>query len=198
MMIQANISAPCAVLDFPTRQDFGRQLKNHQYDIVEITGIIVNLAKVASLNSISSTPRFRGKTPSASSIGPSGATSSSTAQACTAFRKPCWRDSSAAKTIPTRACGNGLRARWEKLSGVNSSALWAMERQFRKVDHNLSVRIRQLRQEFKQESGIVSRMLPALLGSVLPGTTRREEKRLARGKTHEPPTILERSNRVEA
>lgn len=38
----------------------------------------------------------------------------------------------------------------------------------------------------------------AVLGPVLLWTTRREEKRLARGKTYEPPTILERSNWVEA
>src|ERR1039457_4866555 len=30
MMIQANISAPCPVLDFPPRDDFARQLKNNQ------------------------------------------------------------------------------------------------------------------------------------------------------------------------
>ena len=47
MMIQANISAPCAVLDFPTRDDFARQLKNNHYDVVGITGIIVNVAKCA-------------------------------------------------------------------------------------------------------------------------------------------------------
>ncbi len=86
----------------------------------------------------------------------------------------------------------------EKLSGVYSSALWAMEKQFRKVDHNVSDQIRALRKEFKQESGFLSRMLPALLGPILLWTTRREEKRLARGKTYEPPTILERSNWVEA
>ena len=85
-----------------------------------------------------------------------------------------------------------------KLSGVYSSALWAMERQFRKVDLNVSEQIRALRQEFKQESGFLSRMLPALLGPVLLWTTRREERRLARGKTYEPPTILERTNWVEA
>jgi hypothetical protein len=85
-----------------------------------------------------------------------------------------------------------------KLSGVYSSALWAMERQFRKVDLNVSEQIRELRHEFKQESGFLSRMLPALLGPVLLWTTRREERRLARGKTYEPPTILERSNWVEA
>jgi radical SAM superfamily enzyme YgiQ (UPF0313 family) len=85
-----------------------------------------------------------------------------------------------------------------KLSGVYSSALWAMERQFRKVDLNVSEQIRELRHEFKQESGFLSRMLPALLGPVLLWTTRREERRLARGKTYEPPTILERTNWVEA
>jgi hypothetical protein len=66
------------------------------------------------------------------------------------------------------------------------------------VDHKVSEQIRELRREFKQESGIVSRMLPAVLGPVLLWTTRREEKRLARGKTYEPPTILERSNWAEA
>jgi hypothetical protein len=76
--------------------------------------------------------------------------------------------------------------------------LWAMERQFRKVDLNVSEQIRALRHEFKQESGFFSRMLPALLGPVLLWTTRREERRLARGKTYEPPTILERSNWLEA
>ena len=85
-----------------------------------------------------------------------------------------------------------------RVSGVYSSALWAMEREFKKVDANVSQQIHALRQEFKKESGIVSRMMPAVLGPVLLWTTRREEKRLARGKTYEPPTILERRNWVEA
>jgi radical SAM superfamily enzyme YgiQ (UPF0313 family) len=85
-----------------------------------------------------------------------------------------------------------------RFSGVYSSALWAMERQFKKVDLGVSGKIRALRQEFKQESGVVARMLPAVLGPVLLWTTRREERRQARGKTYEPPTILERSNWVEA
>ena len=49
MMIQANISAPCAVLDFPMGDDFARQLKNNQFDVVGITGIIVNVAKVREM-----------------------------------------------------------------------------------------------------------------------------------------------------
>ena len=85
-----------------------------------------------------------------------------------------------------------------KLNGVYSSALWAMERQFRKVDVRVSDQIGALREEFKHESGLVSRLMPAILGPVLLWTTRREEKRLARGKTYEPPTILERSNWAEA
>jgi len=85
-----------------------------------------------------------------------------------------------------------------RLSGIYSSALWAMERQFRKVDERVSENIRALREEFKRESGVVSRIMPAVLGPVLLWTTRREEKRLARGKTYEPPTILERRNWVEA
>jgi len=85
-----------------------------------------------------------------------------------------------------------------RLSGIYSSALWAMEKQFRKVNANVSEQIRTLRGEFKKESGILSRMMPAVLGPVLLWTTRREERRLARGKTYEPPTILERRNWVEA
>ena len=85
-----------------------------------------------------------------------------------------------------------------KLNGVYSSALWAMERQFRKVDVRVSDQIGALREEFKLESGIVSRLMPAMLGPILLWSTRREEKRLARGKTYEPPTILERRNWAEA
>jgi len=85
-----------------------------------------------------------------------------------------------------------------RLSGIYSSALWAMEKQFRKVNAGVSEQIRALRLEFRKESGFVSRMVPSVLGPVFLWTTRREEKRLARGKTYEPPTILERRNWVEA
>ena len=84
-----------------------------------------------------------------------------------------------------------------RLNGIYSSALWAMERQFRKVDEQASQQIRTVREEFKHESGFISRMMPGVLGPVLLWTTRREEKRLAQGRTYEPPTILERRNWVE-
>ncbi len=38
MMIQENISAPCSVLDFPTRQSFAEELTTQHYDIVGISG----------------------------------------------------------------------------------------------------------------------------------------------------------------
>ena len=40
LMIQENISAPCAVLDFPTREAFARELAAHHYDIVGVSAII--------------------------------------------------------------------------------------------------------------------------------------------------------------
>ena len=49
MMIQENISAPCAVLDFPTREAFARELTAHRYDIVGISSIIVNVGKAREM-----------------------------------------------------------------------------------------------------------------------------------------------------
>ncbi len=49
MMIQANISAPCTVLDFPSREAFARELEAHDYDVVGISSIIVNLGKVREM-----------------------------------------------------------------------------------------------------------------------------------------------------
>ena len=49
MMIQENISAPCSVLDFPTREAFARELTTNHYDIVGISGIIVNVGKVREM-----------------------------------------------------------------------------------------------------------------------------------------------------
>src|SRR5258708_13484504 len=49
MMIQENISAPCSVLDFPTRNAFARELTTNHYDIVGISSIIVNVLKVREM-----------------------------------------------------------------------------------------------------------------------------------------------------
>ena len=49
MMIQANIDAPCTLLDFPTLESFTEQIKQNSYDVVGISGIIVNVGKVAKM-----------------------------------------------------------------------------------------------------------------------------------------------------
>src|SRR5579872_6022354 len=49
MMIQQNISAPSTLLDFPTRDAFARELTSHEYDIVGISSIIVNVGKVREM-----------------------------------------------------------------------------------------------------------------------------------------------------
>jgi len=49
MMIQENISAPCTVLDFPTREAFEREVTAGRYDIVGISSIITNVGKVREM-----------------------------------------------------------------------------------------------------------------------------------------------------
>jgi radical SAM superfamily enzyme YgiQ (UPF0313 family) len=49
MLIQENISAPSTLLDFPTRERFVRELRSHEYDIVGISGIVVNVGKVLEM-----------------------------------------------------------------------------------------------------------------------------------------------------
>jgi hypothetical protein len=49
LFLQKNITAPCTVLDFPTRERFVRELKGHDYDIVGISGIVVNVGKVREM-----------------------------------------------------------------------------------------------------------------------------------------------------
>jgi radical SAM superfamily enzyme YgiQ (UPF0313 family) len=49
LMIQENIQAPCTVVDFPSREDFAREVADHRYDIVGISSIIVNVGKVREM-----------------------------------------------------------------------------------------------------------------------------------------------------
>ena len=81
-----------------------------------------------------------------------------------------------------------------KLRTAYSAALWASEKYFRKVNREVSEQIHELRRQIAQEFGTVSRLAANLAGPVLLWTTRREERRVAAGKTYEPPTFLERRN----
>jgi radical SAM superfamily enzyme YgiQ (UPF0313 family) len=82
----------------------------------------------------------------------------------------------------------------KKVSTAYSAALWAMERQFRNVNKQVSDDIRSLRREIQKEYPLVGRATAGLLGPLLLWTTRREEKRLAAGHTYEPPLVIERTN----
>jgi hypothetical protein len=46
MLIQANIGAPCTLLDFPTLERFISELRSYPYDIVGISSILTNVEKV--------------------------------------------------------------------------------------------------------------------------------------------------------
>lgn len=49
MLIQANIAAPCILLDFPTLERFVQEIKKRRYDIVGISSITTNVLKVKQM-----------------------------------------------------------------------------------------------------------------------------------------------------
>ena len=46
MMIQANIDAPCTLLDFPSQDRFIEEIRDNDYDVIGIGAIIPNIGKV--------------------------------------------------------------------------------------------------------------------------------------------------------
>ena len=81
-----------------------------------------------------------------------------------------------------------------KLKTAYNAALWAMEKEFQRVNAGVSEEIRALRREVEREFGSSARVAARIGGPILSWTARREEKRLAAGRTYEPPTFLERRN----
>ena len=49
MMLQANIDAPCTLLDFPSLERFVQEIKDNSYDIVGISAISTNIFKVREM-----------------------------------------------------------------------------------------------------------------------------------------------------
>ncbi len=86
----------------------------------------------------------------------------------------------------------------KKLSGAYNAALWVMEREFKKVNRSVSEQIHKLRREVEKEFPVIARLTAASLGPILLWSTRREENRLASGRTYEPPTFVERRNWISA
>ena len=49
MLIQANIEAPCTLLDFPTLDRFVEEIRSNHYDVVGISSIVTNQLKVKKM-----------------------------------------------------------------------------------------------------------------------------------------------------
>ncbi len=81
-----------------------------------------------------------------------------------------------------------------KLHTTYNAALWVMEKRLRKTNAVVAARIRELRREIEHEFGAATRLVRAVTGPILLWTSKREERRLARGKTYEPPTFVDRRN----
>ncbi len=92
------------------------------------------------------------------------------------------------------------RFRWEmhQLKGTYNAALWAMEKRLRGANESVAAQIHALRHEVEREFGTMARLSRMVLGPVLLWSSKREERRLAAGKTYEPRTFIERRNWVEA
>ena len=98
------------------------------------------------------------------------------------------------KDYPDRRVRERFAREMKKVSTGYNAALWAMERQFRRVNQQVSKDIRSLRSEIRKEFPLLGRVTAGVLGPVLLWSARREEKLLAQGRTYEPPVIVERSN----
>lgn len=98
------------------------------------------------------------------------------------------------KNDPDPRIRERFQAEIQSIRTAYSALLWAMERQLRRTDVTMSRKIHGLREEIADEFGLLPRILAALLGPVLLWTSRREQKQLARGKTYEPRTFIDRRN----
>ena len=52
MMLQANIDAPCTLLDFPSLERFALEIQNHSYDIVGISAIMTNKETIMEMKKV--------------------------------------------------------------------------------------------------------------------------------------------------
>jgi hypothetical protein len=91
--------------------------------------------------------------------------------------------------IRRRFCHEARALKWS-IGGL----LWAMERILRPTNERVAGQIRVLRYELQREFGLASVLSGWLLGPLLLATAKREGRRLARGITYEPKTIIERTN----
>jgi len=92
------------------------------------------------------------------------------------------------------------RFRWEARSIRNAygATLWAMEHRLKNTNAQVSAKVHELRRDIEDEFGSLTKWITRTLGPILLWLNKREERRLAKGKTYEPPTIIERRNWIAA
>ena len=78
-----------------------------------------------------------------------------------------------------------------------AAVLWAIEHRLRHSNRQVALQVRALRKEMECEFGLLTAAAGRLLGPVLWWTSLREEKRLARGQTYEPATVIGHRNWAE-
>jgi hypothetical protein len=98
------------------------------------------------------------------------------------------------KDCPDLRVRERIRRQAGMLRHVYGAVLWAMEHRLRRGNRSVALQIRALREEMEQEFGIAAVALGRILGPVLWWTSRREDRRLARGQRYEPATMLGRSH----
>jgi Radical SAM superfamily/B12 binding domain len=88
------------------------------------------------------------------------------------------------------------RFRWEarNLRQTYGATLWAMEHRLKKTNARVSAKVHELRCDIENEFGSFTKLITRGFGPVLLWLNKREERRLAKGKIYEPPTIIERRN----
>jgi uncharacterized Tic20 family protein len=69
-----------------------------------------------------------------------------------------------------------------------------MERRLKRSNAEISARVHALRRDIENEFGSFSKWISRLVGPMLLWTTKREQRRLVRGYSYEPPVIIERRN----
>jgi radical SAM superfamily enzyme YgiQ (UPF0313 family) len=79
-----------------------------------------------------------------------------------------------------------------------AAVLWAMEHRLKNANRSVALQIGTLRKELEQEFGFMAAAASRVFGPVLWWTSLREDKRLARGNSYEPQTIIGRRNWLEA
>jgi hypothetical protein len=84
-----------------------------------------------------------------------------------------------------------VRFETKDLGTQYAGALWAAEKWFARTNPTLAARLRATRRDVERAFGWTARVAARVVGPVVLATLWREDRRLRRGVTYEPPTFYE-------